>query len=155
MSDAPNFKKGTEERFWTHVGERGDGCWEWKRPGKNGYGYMSVANRPTLAHRLSWMLEHNEEVPAGMFVCHHCDNRQCVRPDHLFVGSQKDNIRDAARKGRLNTWSSAKTHCKRGHELVGSNLHVFPNGVRGCVTCRRWRWSLYDRGLSVRDVGAM
>ncbi len=52
------------------------------------------------AHRFSWMLAHGP-VPKGQFLCHHCDTPRCVRPSHLFLGSQKDNLDDARRKGRL------------------------------------------------------
>lgn len=72
-------------------------CHEWTGSrNSHGYGYF----RRDSAHRWAWRFAHGA-VPPGLFVCHHCDNPSCVRPDHLFVGSQADNMQDAARKGRI------------------------------------------------------
>jgi len=88
------------DRFWAAVA-KGDGCWEWKRScGKGGYGQIMVAGIPWRAHRLSWAISHGE-IPS-VHVLHHCDNRKCVRPDHLFLGTDLDNVRDMERKGRAN-----------------------------------------------------
>lgn len=87
------------ERFWSKV-DKTDGCWGWAG-GKNaqGYGQFYFRDSWVLAHRASWMIA-NGPIPKGMFVCHHCDNPQCVRPDHLFAGTNLDNVRDSVRKGR-------------------------------------------------------
>jgi len=89
-------------RFWQYV-ERtdGEGCWEWQgRRDVRGYGRLWVGRRHLLAHRISYAIAWGG-LPAGPHVLHHCDNPPCVRPDHLWLGSHADNIRDAARKGRL------------------------------------------------------
>lgn len=89
-----------EERFWGKV-EIADGCWEWKRClSSAGYGKIGVDGGSVYAHRLSWEMA-NGEIPDGASVLHHCDNPPCVRPDHLFLGSKKDNTGDAIRKGRF------------------------------------------------------
>jgi len=87
------------DRFWSRV-VKSDGCWMWMSPPpKNGYGRISVNGRLWSVHRLSYQM-HFGDIPAGLFVCHHCDNRRCVRPDHLFLGTSLDNVRDMIAKGR-------------------------------------------------------
>jgi hypothetical protein len=83
-------------RFWELVA-KGDGCWEWQGYCDR-YGMFTWNGKLRKAHRISWEL-HNGPIPPGMEVCHHCDNKVCVRPDHLFVGTRSDNMRDLSRKG--------------------------------------------------------
>lgn len=98
-----------EERFWAKV-QKSDGCWEWQgaktTPQRGGFRYGKLrsgsrgASRVELAHRVSWELSNGSPVPPGSFICHHCDNSGCVRPDHLFVGAPADNTADRDRKLR-------------------------------------------------------
>ncbi len=87
-------------RFWNGV-TKTDGCWLWKTPSSTlrGYGCLSVYGKVTYAHRFSYELNVGK-IPPGIQILHLCDNCACVRPDHLALGTQKDNIQDMLRKGR-------------------------------------------------------
>ena len=100
--------KGTDyERFLTHVIKQDDGCWIWKadirRDGYGQYCWYKDKKRTRLgAHRASWQFVHGP-ITDGLFVLHKCDVRRCVNPDHLFLGTQKDNVQDCLSKNRLPT----------------------------------------------------
>ncbi len=87
------------QRFWRYV-SKSNGCWDWSGClAPNGYGRLQVDGKCKDAHRVSWEL-HNGQVPHGLHVLHRCDNRKCVRPDHLFLGTHRENMEDMKRKGR-------------------------------------------------------
>ncbi len=99
MPNSQRYEK-PEDRFWSKVHDRdGEGCWEWTASKRKGYGFFQINHKVVTAHRYSWEL-HNGPIPNGLHVCHHCDNPACVRPDHLFVGTDKDNAIDKTAKGR-------------------------------------------------------
>lgn len=98
------------------------GCWIWigATRGLDNYGAMRVGNRTIGAHRVSYVI-HNGNIPRGLQVLHRCDVRHCVNPDHLFVGTQKDNIRDMLNKGRGgDTSNKGESHpaCKINESIV-------------------------------------
>jgi hypothetical protein len=111
------------DRFWKkvdkdgpipeHVPEIGK-CWNWlgTKSGEPKYGHIELIPIGNVgAHRLSWMI-HNGDIPDGLLVCHKCDNEICVRPDHLFLGTDADNNRDMMNKGR---------HGKHDESIYGIN----------------------------------
>jgi len=100
--------------FWDQVTIT-DGCWEYQgRLMKDGYGYLNYEGEAVYAHRLAWECAHGRQVPPGLVVMHACDNRVCVNPFHLSVGTKRDNALDMVRKGRQPV--------PRGEDRVGAKL---------------------------------
>lgn len=101
MINDPEF----ENRFWAKV-KRGDPseCWNWQaaRCGThNGYGQTYYKGRKLLAHRAAWMISHGYLPPEDLEICHTCDNGLCCNPDHLWLGTHRENMIDRNRKGRI------------------------------------------------------
>ena len=93
-------KKINQDRFWLNVRPEGT-CWVWTGVrDKDGYGQFVVNGKNQRAHRIAWA-EVNGPIPDGMLICHTCDNPPCVEVSHLFMGTCKDNLHDAALKGRM------------------------------------------------------
>ena len=87
-------------RFWLNVNKHDDKCWKWQgAKSVQGYGVLNINRKAFKAHRYSWIL-HFGEIPNDLFICHKCDNPSCVNPDHLFLGTNSDNMKDMREKGR-------------------------------------------------------
>src|SRR5258708_1136501 len=85
--------------FWAKV-EKSDACWLWRGARtKADYGQIKINGKVFYAHRVSWFI-HFGNIPDTLSVCHRCDNPPCIRPDHLFTGTARDNARDMIMKGR-------------------------------------------------------
>lgn len=112
-----------------------DGCVEWQGTRTGGYGMMWRGSRMWLVHRLAYEDEVGP-IPAGLLVLHKCDNPACYNVDHLYLGTQRDNMRDRDTRGR--NGHKAKTHCPQGHPYDEANTRVC-KGRRHCRACNRLR----------------
>lgn len=122
-----------KSRFLSKV-EKAGSCWNWLGYiEKEGYGACSVKGVMWKAHRVSFELFKNE-IPEGFQIDHLCRNRKCVNPEHLDAVTPKINV---LRSNAPTAVNARRTHCRRGHELRGENLHVTTIGGRRCKACHR------------------
>lgn len=118
-------------RFWSNV-HKTDGCWIWTagrftlRDGTKTYGCVTVDGKSKYAHRVAWELT-NGPVPDGFNVLHSCDNPPCCRPDHLFLGTHDDNMKDKASKHR-----APRANAKLTEDDVAA--------IRAAAVDRRYGW---------------
>lgn len=163
MKNTPiHLNTSDRRRFFAKVVEVENGCHEWIAGKHAGYGIFCI-NKETArvrAHRVAWVIAHNQQIPEGMEICHHCDNPSCVNPEHLFVGTQTDNMQDKVDKGKNNTqilckdqvfeiyklrdsgWSAKKLSLK-----YGLSIH----GIRRILEGNSWK-RLYDDYYQRREV---
>lgn len=134
--------KSLSARFWEKVDRKTiDDCWNWIGAiNSSGYGSININGNIVSSSRASWIL-HFGNIPANMYVLHRCDNRKCVNPSHLFLGSHADNMRDMANKGR------GKTKIQHGENNPRSKL------TENDVIAIR---NLYAEGrYTLKDIGAI
>ena len=129
----------------THVNE--NGCRVWTgNVNALGYGQTSAFSRLVMVHRFAYEIHYDMKIHPKLVVCHSCDNPACCNVEHLWIGTEKQNMRDAADKGR---WKKRQgTHCKHGHEYTPENTRIRMQRGRPCRVCldceRRWH-ALNDR----------
>ena len=114
-----------EDRFWEKVNKTNNinDCWNWTAGcrKKDGYGTLKYNKKFIDAHRLSWMVANNKfDLTSKDFICHKCDNKKCVNPNHLFLGNAKINAKDAYDKGRMKV--PIGNIYKKGHKPTNAVL---------------------------------
>lgn len=138
--DVGKVIKGPESDYWNHrtpmTVDSYDLCWEWtghvtnkfrSRGGK--YGFVMIDGKRSVVSRLSWEAANNEIIPQGMEVCHRCDNPTCWRPDHLFLGTHRDNMDDMVSKGRSRSKHS-------DYNIAINKKKVWENSHGICGLCK-------------------
>jgi hypothetical protein len=119
------MRKKLKDRLFDKTFVDGNGCRVWTgslTKKAKGYGRIKVNHALVGAHRLSWEL-HNGPIPTGLRVLHKCDNSPCINPDHLFLGTQLDNVRDCIKKGRFTR------NPLRGESHPGSKITMAQAGL--------------------------
>jgi len=119
-----------------------NGCWRWQGfKGDTGYAQTGYRGHAMNGHRAMYMIHFGVKLATEQYVLHRCDVRDCINPDHLWIGTAKDNNNDCAKKGRH--FEGLKTHCHKGHEFTPENTSYTTSksgGVaRACKECQRLR----------------
>ena len=140
VKEMPSLSPLDISLFWSHVEKTGT-CWNWTgRYVATGYGAFG-GRKYIRAHRLSWFLENGTD-PSSMLVLHRCDNKRCVRPYHLFLGTHSDNVADKVNKHRQARGSS---HGMYGRSLNGE-LNGFARLTWVAIKDIRTNYRRYERG---------
>jgi len=131
-----HVSESMRERFESRISFDG-ACWEWTGSiSKGGYGQFAYGHEDKRgAHRVAWMLSVGP-IPSGMAICHTCDNRRCVRPDHLWIGTIEDNIADMDRKGRRNSSPRHRGETTPKAKLTESLVRHIRNCRSAGMTCQ-------------------
>ena len=113
-------EKNLKSYLWERVElEPNTGCWLWSlHLDRYGYGQTAHKSKRITAHRLSY-IAFKGPIPNGLSVCHKCDTPACINPDHLWLGTNKQNAEDSVKKGRR-----SHTHCVNGHEFTPENTYI-------------------------------
>lgn len=153
----PKYTPKDTERFWSKVNKDGSipehrpelgPCWEWQGAcDSSGYGSKDINHKIVSTHRLSWTLVHGD-IPDGFYVCHSCDNPNCVNPKHLWLGTSQDNALDRSIKGR-----NRKQHNENNSHWKLTNEQVSEIRKRYSLGGISWGKLAVVFGISKTQVG--
>ena len=154
-----NLTKADVDRFNEKYKQvKKDECWNWEgNIAQGGYGMFSI-RRPDIrrktwsAHRIAWMIQNQQDIPEGMMICHKCDNRRCVNPNHLYAGTGSDNNRDTVIRNRGNrkieeqcSWSKLTTddvlyilNSSEKQVNLAKQFNIDPSLVSQIKSGKRW-----------------
>jgi hypothetical protein len=155
-----NFSKVERQEFFRKM--KGNiqvdrhGCWNWLRGKMHGYGSIWFAGKRWTVHRLSYLI-FSGEIPTGRLICHHCDNPSCCNPDHLYVGTAQDNMRDRDLRGRNGRKDKPGRRHGKDYKLnqekviqirkaIGSQreiaklFEIHPSQISKVLSGKRWAW---------------
>lgn len=164
MKYDPQLSYRQIEHFWygVEIKEDNNACWEWKRglattKDIGQYGVIWFDGKKHKAHRIAWVVSRGP-IEGEMFVCHKCDNPKCCNPQHLFLGTPKDNVADCLNKGRAHKESGSRRYnAKLTEEVIAilkaeapyrkygwgvamaKKYGVAPTAINNVIAGRRWR----------------
>lgn len=149
-----NTVENATDRFWRKV-KKTKKCWLWtSATTSNGYGifyiYPEKYGSPVRAHRYSYEI-HFGPIKKGKLICHKCDVRNCVKPDHLYEGTYFDNNRDTVKRGRHKSPYKNRTHCSSGHEYNIKNTY-YSKRQRICRICKNINRTIIRKKLKLSKL---
>lgn len=121
----------------TYSPEPNGGCWNWLLGKTNGYGVYKYQGKQVYVHRLSAHIYYDMPLDSDMHVLHKCNNRSCINPDHIYLGTDLENARDRVAAGTAINGNTNRMVCQRGHPIMGDNCGYDCRGDRFCRQCRR------------------
>lgn len=145
-----------ERRLLSNLNIDANGCWNWQGNfSPNGYGMLGINGKTHSAHRTSYEFHSGQTIPKGMMVCHRCNNKRCINPDHLYIGTHNDNMRDVAmtdvHKGENNAKAiltqsqvlEIKTHIRERrivYRKIAEMYGVSRQAIKDIASGRTWGW---------------
>lgn len=134
----PAVRPSLATRLWSRIRETPSGCWEFTGyvDAATGYGQIGNEGRLVLTHRASWELTHGP-IPSSLVIRHKCDNRPCINPEHLEIGTQADNVRDALERGRV-ARKFGLPHTRLSDDDVRSIRHSYASGTPSATLARQF-----------------